>query len=618
MRLVRLFAALAVTGSVLVFGSARAETLMDALQSAHMSNPKLNAERARMRAEAERAPQSFAKLLPSVTGDVSAGRNDMSYSTSGTSRYSPSGAGVTVTAPLFDGFKTLNDYRSARADVTANDARLLAIEAQILTQATMAFVNVIRDRKTVLMRRDNLSSLNESLTQVEGRVRAGDISRTNIDQTRARVYEAQADLEQALANLADSEANYQLYVGHAPGQLTPPRLTRLVLPRSVQEALAVAERENPNVAAAVHSRRAADYAVDSAKGAFLPTLGFEGSYRRGYEENQIAGASLDNTSVKLRLGVPLFDGGTNISRLRQAKEALNQRDLEIDDASASARKIVSSSFETQRRAALRKQAAANRVAAAEAALKGLMIEFNGGQLPLINVLDGRRELINARVTVAAAEADEVTALAQLLGALGRLDVGTIGAMTAGRTVNAVAPRSGGGRVSDIKTNEPRSARSAKAEAQAAPAQSAAESEAPAGPAPQTAKAETTDDSPSLFSGWFGESRPARRDSSPMPPPAFEADAAPLHTAPAAVRRAPTRPLASAAEARPVRVGPAASQVDRVATRNPQARVKAVQQPTARAQAPAAPANGLVIGTSLRDNALTWSAMLSDQPISGQR
>ena len=46
---------------------AEANTLLDSLNSAYLKNPKLNAERASMRASKEYIRESFSEFLPSVT-----------------------------------------------------------------------------------------------------------------------------------------------------------------------------------------------------------------------------------------------------------------------------------------------------------------------------------------------------------------------------------------------------------------------------------------------------------------------------------------------------------------------------------------------------------------------
>ena len=49
------------------FNESKANTLFDSLNSAYLNNPKLNAERANMRASKEEKRESVSEFLPSVT-----------------------------------------------------------------------------------------------------------------------------------------------------------------------------------------------------------------------------------------------------------------------------------------------------------------------------------------------------------------------------------------------------------------------------------------------------------------------------------------------------------------------------------------------------------------------
>ena len=52
---------------VLIFEETKAATLSDSLISAHLNNPKLNAERASLRASKEEEREAYSEFLPNVT-----------------------------------------------------------------------------------------------------------------------------------------------------------------------------------------------------------------------------------------------------------------------------------------------------------------------------------------------------------------------------------------------------------------------------------------------------------------------------------------------------------------------------------------------------------------------
>jgi hypothetical protein len=281
-----------------------------------------------------------------------------------------------------------------------------------------------------------LHNLRLQLEQSQGRFKAGDMTRTSVDQARSRMNEAEADVASSKADVADSEAYYRYIIGRAPGKLSVPAMSKVQLPCNLQDALLVGENENPTLQAARHTANAANHSITSAKAAFYPTLSLEGSVRRGYDESRTAGAAGQDATLGLKLGVPIFNGGLDKSRVQQAKLVKTQRDLEVDDARSLVHRSVSSAWDSLKAIKLRKFAAIKRVSATEAAQKGLVIEYTAGQIALINVLDGRREVINARVTFAMVENDETIAHFTLLAALGHLDMRVAQELSQGRSYMA--------------------------------------------------------------------------------------------------------------------------------------------------------------------------------------
>ena len=62
-----LFKNLIIISIILGFNESSASTLLDSLNSAYLNNPKLNAERANMRASREEKREAIGEFLPSVT-----------------------------------------------------------------------------------------------------------------------------------------------------------------------------------------------------------------------------------------------------------------------------------------------------------------------------------------------------------------------------------------------------------------------------------------------------------------------------------------------------------------------------------------------------------------------
>ena len=148
-----------------------AETLQQALAGAYQSNPKLDAERARLRATDEDVPRANAGFRPQVNGTADRGRQSTTYSPNSAfaGDTSPWGYQISVSQSLFSGFRTVSAVSEAEANVRAGRESLRNIEQTVLLEAVTAFSDVVRDQAIVKLRQNNVQVLSKELTATEAR-----------------------------------------------------------------------------------------------------------------------------------------------------------------------------------------------------------------------------------------------------------------------------------------------------------------------------------------------------------------------------------------------------------------------------------------------------------------
>jgi outer membrane protein len=125
-------------------------------------------------------------------------------------------------------------------------------------------------------------------------------------------------------------------------------------------------------------------------------------------------------SVVGTLSIPIYQGGSEYSTIRQTKEQLGQKRLDLDTQRDNARANVVQAWGQLEAAKAQIQATQSQVAAAEIALNGVREEARVGQRTTLDVLNAQQELVNARVSLVTAQRDRVVASYTLLGATGRL------------------------------------------------------------------------------------------------------------------------------------------------------------------------------------------------------
>jgi TolC family type I secretion outer membrane protein len=402
---------------------AEISTLDEALALAYGHNPDLAAQQAKLRATDEQVSQALSNYRPNIDASGEAGLSKQKIDNgglfSGDSSLKPRDAGVTITQPVFRGFRTAAGVHSAKATVKAGRAELLEAEQQLLLDTAKAYLDVVQAQELVEINRKNESDLKKYLEITRDRLRIGELKKTDVSQSQSRYTQARVARIQAENDLANSRVTFGRLVGEKPGTLKAPKL-QLKQPATLEEAVAMAGENNPNVIAARYTKKAADSDVTVAEGSLLPEVELVGSANRGKDQNVQIRQQQDNFSVMAKMTIPLYRSGADYSKTRAAKQTVTQREMELRDMSNKAEEAARTSWQTL--TAAREAISGNKEAleATDAALYGVKQEAKIGTRTTLDVLNAQQELLNARTSLVKATHDEAMAVLQLKAATGQL------------------------------------------------------------------------------------------------------------------------------------------------------------------------------------------------------
>jgi outer membrane protein len=397
-------------------------TLNGALSAAYLNNPQLNAERARVRATDENVPQALSGYRPQVSATADVGVQHLDTTTPAGSvggATAPRGVGVTATQTLFNGFRTANRTRAAEGQVFAAREALRVLDQQILLDAATAYMNVLRDTAILDLQRRNVEVLEEQLRQTRDRFNVGEVTRTDVAQAESRLAAARSSSLQAESNLSTSRAIFRRVIGVEPTSLAPGAPVDRLSPRTLPDAVARGIVENPLVTSSMYGVDVALLQIRINEGALYPTLTAQGSIQQRYDSSPTILRTFSAAAVA-QLTIPIYQGGTEYSLIRQSKETLGQQRLVLEQQRDQARQLVVQSWGLLEASKAQIIAAQAQVTAAEVALNGVREEARVGQRTTLDVLNAQQELVNARVTLVTAQRDRVVNSYTLLAATGRL------------------------------------------------------------------------------------------------------------------------------------------------------------------------------------------------------
>ena len=408
---------------------ARADTLREALAQTYLTNPTLQAARAQQRAIDENVPIEKASGRPNVSSQVTYNEAVKKSPNSFTSPDRTLDADISLGVPIYSGGAVKNSVRAAKERVEAGQADLRGTESAIFSQVVAAYMDVILNQAIVGLNRNQVDVLGVNVRATSDRFEIGDLTRTDVAQSQARLALARGDSRTAEANLISARERYIELVGEAPDDLQPPPPLPN-LPTSAQQAVDIALQNNPDLIAAIERVDAAQYDIEVAGASRLPSVDLysSGAYRDYF--GTLGGGTLDPSNFKqsettaqvgARVQIPIFQGGRPAALRRQAQAlagaAMEQAIAVERDVIAQTRAAWSSWIAAQELIAANGSA----VDAAALSLEGVRAENSVGNRTILNILDAEQELLSARVRLATAQRNAYVAGFSLLAAMGRAE-----------------------------------------------------------------------------------------------------------------------------------------------------------------------------------------------------
>ena len=399
--------------------TAAAQDFYVALAAAYQSNPTILAARAELRAVNEGVPQELSNYRPFVSLDGNAGVQELDQNSADGSETSyPFEASLGLSQPIYRGGRTTADVARAEAEVWAQRSVLRSVEQDVLLSAVIAYMDVWRDQDVLRLNVNNEKVLARQLEATQDRFDVGELTRTDVAQSEARLSRATAERIGAAGDLTASRAVFEEIIGLSADNVAPPEAVP-GLPASESAALADARDDNPEVTAAVFAERAALDQVRSSIGELYPEVSLSAELR--HAENQFGGSSeTDEARLLAIVSIPLYQQGLVSSQVREDKQTANQRRIEIIETRRRIRQDCVDAWAQLERARAQIRAFTDETRTARIALEGVREENSVGQRTILDVLDAEQEFLDAQIDLTVAQRDETVASFVVLQCVGRL------------------------------------------------------------------------------------------------------------------------------------------------------------------------------------------------------
>ncbi|MCH2549308.1 MAG: TolC family outer membrane protein [Alphaproteobacteria bacterium] len=405
-----------------------AETLNESLVRAYNSNPKLIAERSKVRAIDEKVSQAMAKRRPEirVSGNYGYRKISRKYGSGASTDISnqPQSIDLAISQNLFRGYRTQAELNIAENKVAAARSSLIDAEQSIFLEVVDTFVTVLRDDAVLDLQNKNVVVIKQQLQAVRDRFDVGELTRTDVAQGESRLARAIADKASAFANAQKSRAELHKLTGNSALSLNQPSLPDS-LPGSVSDTVALALNNNPQIVTAEFNERAARHAIKVAEGHLLPTVTVDAILAR--EKDIISSGNQDTKStLRARFSIPIFQSGAEYSLIREAKQTASRRLSELAISRRFVENRARDAWENFMVAQARITSFEVAVRAQEIAFEGVEQESKVGSRTILDVLDAEQELLDSKVKLENAKRVLIVSGFSLLSVTGKLTADNLG------------------------------------------------------------------------------------------------------------------------------------------------------------------------------------------------
>jgi TolC family type I secretion outer membrane protein len=406
--------------ALLASPAAANDVFKDALSATYKENPTIRAERQRLQATDEGVSQAVSGFRPSASLTYDRGRQRTNFAGAGNTHSDIDNKTLRVEQPLFRGFGTLSGYRAAKQRVKAGQAELQSVEQNVLLQAIAAYTDVVANQSLLELSRNNKEVLEKQLQASKERFDVGEVTRTDVAQSEARLSQARTNVIDAEGNLISAIAAFKKIIGFKPeGDLQLPEHAP-ELPASLQEALKIAHAANPQLLAALRNYKASDHDITTNISRILPRVSLVGQMSDQEGAGAAGNSTFEQDSLTVNFQIPLYQSGAEYSRVREAKALARRQKHTAMETELSVEEGVTRAWEDLETSIATITEREDQIKAAEIALDGVKQEQEYGARTVLDVLDAEQELFTARTNLVRAQRDKTVATYNLLVTLGQL------------------------------------------------------------------------------------------------------------------------------------------------------------------------------------------------------
>lgn len=406
-----------------------ADTLNDAVQHGMISNPDVLFNTAKTQTTRQGIGVAKGGFLPTIDVAAGFGRENSANPTTaaiGNTGGSPvailnrTESSIELRQKLFAGGAIVGELHRTKYLWQAQQWKTQGIAEDLALDIVNRYLTVLMHQKLYALAVENYKRHLPISSMIDDLALSG-LSRTSdVDQSKGRLAQAEANRISAEANLREAQINYAKAVGKWPKNLAWPRFPRnSELPSTLEKALEIGLDNHPTVKSAYGDIKEAKAQYAVALAARYPKVDLVLSASKNRNLDGLIGPNNDKLAM-VRMNYNVFKGGSDEAHIRetayQVQEAYEVKNKALIDLKESIRL----SWNAYKSAAVRLGPLRRHVTAAQQTRAAYQEQFKLNKRTLLDLLDSQNELYQSQNDYTRGQMDEIFSRYRIINGMGKL------------------------------------------------------------------------------------------------------------------------------------------------------------------------------------------------------
>lgn len=409
---------LVIGGSGLVAPEAKAETLREALGELVKTHKRMLAATAEVNKAKEEVEVAWGDWYPNleITANIGAEKQQKPSGSDDTDMV-PRNVETSITQKLWDFGSVNSAIRKSKLTYQQKLVEREGTRQALLFEGLRAYLQVVRFSRQKSFAEGSAANIKRQADLEDAKVQRGSGFSTDVLQAKTQLAGALARVIQTNGLLQDALNRYRAVFNKIPDdieKMKAPRLPLELLPKSLDDAIAVARRSNVGLAVQrLLAAIAREEVIKSRADNFLPTVELIGEHTAKKDESGTVGAQQE-TSVKVEAKYEFNLGLTAINSLRASQQNHISKTNTMGDTVTQVELSIRNAWDKLQTDKANAEHLHNQADIAAEFLELARRERQLGNRSLIDVLAGETALINASSDAAGADIDVAIDVFQLL------------------------------------------------------------------------------------------------------------------------------------------------------------------------------------------------------------